>query len=140
VSSAVLPYSVAHNFEPLEVLASIILLSQIIAPDIHRTNCLLDNHPCNSFSTYESTYKTQSTWPTQLAAALAVEDSVTEDEVIVDAATVDVDEEDQDVEETSQKRRNGSQSPSWVDSSRPARSQAWSKSTCTLCPSRSTRL
>jgi hypothetical protein len=45
VSSAVLPYSVAHNFEPLEVLASIILLSQIIAPDIHRTNCLLDKPP-----------------------------------------------------------------------------------------------
>jgi hypothetical protein len=69
-----------------------------------------------------------------------VEDSATEDEVIAGAEIVDVDGEDQDEEETSQKRRNGSQSPSWVDLSRPERSQAWSKSTCTLFPSRSTRL
>jgi hypothetical protein len=45
-----------------------------------------------------------------------VEDSANEDVVIAVAEIVDVDEEDQDVEETNQKRRNGSQLPSWADS------------------------
>lgn len=69
-----------------------------------------------------------------------MEDSATEDEVIVDAEIVDVDEEDQDAEETNQKKRNGNQLPSWADLSRLERFRAWSRSTYTLCPLRSTRL
>jgi len=42
-------------------------------------------------------------------------------------------------EEVTRRRRSGSQSPSSVDLSRPARSRAWSRSTYTPCPSKSTR-
>jgi hypothetical protein len=66
-------------------------------------------------------------------AASATEDVETEDEV-----TAEVDEDPDEVV-TSPKRRNGSQSPSWVVWSRPERSRAWSKSTYTLSPSRSIR-
>jgi hypothetical protein len=108
-------------------------------PTIVNINDSLNTHHQYISSAHESTHKTHSTWLTHLAAAHAVEDSATEDEVIEDAATVDVEGGDPDEEETNLKRRNGSQSPNSVDSSRLAKLQAWSKSICTLCPSRSTR-
>lgn len=77
------------------------------------------------------------TWLTQLP--VDVVDLVTEaveieaGEIEVAAVAVVV------VEVRNQRRRNGNQSPSWAVSSRLARSRAWSRSTCTHCPSRSTK-
>jgi len=48
--------------------------------------------------------------------------------------------EDLAVVETSQRRRNGNQLPSWDVWSRPERFRTWNKSTYTLYPSRSTKL
>ena len=69
-----------------------------------------------------------------VAVVLANEAVEIEGEVIVEEG-----DEDRDVEETSLRRRNGSQSPSWADSSKPARSRAWSRSTYTPFPSKSIR-
>jgi hypothetical protein len=83
-----------------------------------------------------------STWLTLLVvvAVSAIEDVETEDVETEGEGTADEDDADQDEVVTSQRRRNGSQSPNWADSSRPARYRAWSKSTYTLFPSKSIRL
>ena len=69
-------------------------------------------------------------------------DSANEDEETVDAVIeVEVDEagEDDEEPEESPKRKNGSPSPNSVDSSRPAKSKAWNKSTSTRSPSKNIR-
>lgn len=64
------------------------------------------------------------------AEVVSVEEVVTEVVDVVDHVVVP----------TRTRRRNGSQSPSSVVSSRPERSSQWRRSTFTLCQSRSTRL
>src|SRR5690348_8825346 len=64
----------------------------------------------------------QTTWLTLLAVLPVAVDSVTEVEAIEVAVIEEVDE-DPDAVVTSQRRRNGSQSPNWADLSRPERSR-----------------
>ena len=80
--------------------------------------------------------RNQTTWPT---LPVDVADSVIEVVetgvgAIVEAA------EDLVVEVRNLRRRSGSPLPNWAVSSRPERSRAWNKSTCTLSRSRNTRL
>jgi hypothetical protein len=61
-------------------------------------------------------------------------------DVAIEEEVTDEDDEAHAAVETSQKRKNGSQSQSWGVWSRQARSRAWSRSTYTLYPSRNTKL
>jgi hypothetical protein len=86
-------------------------------------------------------YKYHPTWLTHLAvvqppeaAALAIVDAATEVEA------TDEDGEAHAAAATSQKRKNGNQSPSSVVSSRQGRSRAWNRSTSTHYQSKNTRL
>jgi len=60
--------------------------------------------------------------------------------VVIEAEEIEEAAEDLAVVETSQRRRNGNQLPSWDVWSRPERFRTWNKSTYTLYPSRSTKL
>jgi small subunit ribosomal protein S2e len=86
-------------------------------------------------------YQHHPTWLTHLAVVQPPEEAVL---VIVDAATeaevTDGDGEAHAAAATSQRRKNGSQSPSSVVSSRQGRSRAWNRSTSTRYQSKNTRL